>query len=217
MNECSQIHMNGRSHMLIPLNFRCMRWYYVLFPLCSQWDYNELTLCIPLSWQVCWQIDARSIPLIYWRSSICYQGNSHWSWRWYLIVIRLVTINIYVIHWDALSYNCHHWYHNDGSAQGVITLLYVILCYKWRNIRIRRDGDRDVYESRTMGDGCFSAYQFEKRSQETSRHSPNTNRAPHWNLYVMHRIHCVSLNFLQFHWKTPQSLVLQGFIEGETG
>lgn len=161
--------------------------------------------------------DARSIPLIYWRSSIYYQGNSHWSWRWYLVVIRLVTINIYVIHWDTLSYTYNHWYHNDGSAQGVITLLYVILCCKLRNIGICRVGDRDVCESSTLIGRCIWGHQSGKRCQKSSRHSPNTNRAPHWNFYAMHRIHCISLNFIQFHWKTPQSLVLQGFIEGETG
>lgn len=177
------------------------RWFSVVYvdvTLSRQWDYNERTLYIPLSWQVRWQIDARSIPLIYWRLSICYQGNSRWFWRWYLVVIRLVTTNIYVIHWDTLSYICHHWYYNDSSAQGNDILLYVILGYKWRDIRIRRDEDQDVCEPSTLGAGCFSAYQFGKRSQETSRHSPNTNRAPHWNFYVMHRIHCVKLNFLRY-------------------
>ena len=157
-----------------------------------------MILYIPLSWQVCWQIDARSIPLIYWRSSICYQGDSRWSWRWYIVVIRLVTMNIYVIHWDTLSCICDHWYHNDSSAQDNDTLLYVILCYKWRDISDLLQLHLDVRESSTLMGRCFSSYQSGKRCQKISRHSPNTNRAPHWNFYVMHRIHCVKLNFLRY-------------------
>ncbi len=102
-------------------------------------------------------------------------GSSQWLRQQHIVVINGITIYIYVIHWDALSYH-------TGSAAHHIRLYIVMLCKEWRDTRDSRWLHRIVYWTRT-GWVWFST-PIGKRSQRNRPHSHSTNRAPQWKFYA---------------------------------
>ena len=119
------VHMSWITHCVrcAYIGIRCIRWCYVEIPtrcIDIRWMYRDV-------WDICSSHRAFYTTDI-WTVIHMLSMNSCWSWRWYIIVIRMVTMSIYVIHWDSLSLH-------DSSAHTNDTLLYVILCCNWRNIR----------------------------------------------------------------------------------
>lgn len=75
-------------------------------------------------------------------------NGSQWLEQRHIVVINGITIYIYVIHWDALSYH-------TGSAAHHIRLHIVILCAKWRYIRDSRTIYWIVHGTWTWWVGAF--------------------------------------------------------------
>lgn len=92
-----------------------------------------------------------SIPTYIWTVIHMLSMNSCWSWRWYIIVIRMVTMSIYVIHWDSLS--LHRI--TSSARYAIIQLHIVILCIQWRNIRDSRTIYWIVHGTWTWWVGAF--------------------------------------------------------------
>lgn len=130
-------------------------------------------------------------------------NGSQWLEQRHIVVINGITIYIYVIHWDALSYH-------TGSAAHHIRLHIVILCIQWRNIRDSRTIYWIVHGTWTWR-GCFSSYQSGKRCQKISRHSSNINRAPQWKFYAsLRKFHDFTENRCKPLWRKGLSRVKQG-------
>ena len=129
-------------------------------------------------------------------------NGSQWLEQRHIVVINGITIYIYVIHWDALSYH-------TGSAAHHIRLHIVMLCAKWRYIRDSSGSSRIVYWTRT-GWVWFSI-PIGKRSQRNRPHSHSTNRAPQWKFYASQwKSHDFSEKHRKPLWRKGLSRVKQG-------